>query len=320
MNGQIMVSVICNVYNHEPYVRDALEGFVSQKTDFPFEVLIHDDASTDRSAEIIREYEKKYPDIIKPIYQTMNQYSRGGAITKRFQLPRVKGKYIAMCEGDDYWTDPLKLKKQYDFMETNPDYALCACSTVWVDMRTGKTRNRCRTVEDCDISIEDIILQKMDRTFQYATVFLPAEIYMSRPEWARKFRVGDVPLALHAATCGKVRMLADVMAVYRAHSAGSWTARVNADAAYKTEMLQGMVDGLDAFNKATDFQHDAVITQRIKQQKYNIARTNRNLKAMRTGELREIYLARPLITRISDILACKTPGLHAAVCSVLKKE
>ena len=107
----IMVSVICLCYNHENYVKDALEGFVKQKTTFPFEVLIHDDASTDKSAEIIREYEAKYPDIIKPTYQTENQYSQGVKILRTYLLPKVRGKYIAFCEGDDFWTDENKLQK-----------------------------------------------------------------------------------------------------------------------------------------------------------------------------------------------------------------
>lgn len=320
MNNHIMVSVICNVFNHEAYIRDALEGFVSQKTNFPFEVLIHDDASTDKSADIIREYEAKYPNLIKPIYQTQNQYSRGGGITRKFQIPRVKGKYIAMCEGDDYWTDPLKLQKQYDFLQMHPEYSLCACSTLWLDMRTGKLRNRCRIEEDRDVSVEDLIQQRMDRTFQFATVFIRTEVFVNRPEWTRKFRVGDVPLALHAAVSGKVRMLADVMAVYRSHAVGSWSARVAADAGYKTKMLQSMIDGLTAFNEATNYQYDVAVTARIKQQRYNIARANRDLKAMRSGELRELYLSRAPITRFSDILACRAPRLHALLCSVLKKE
>jgi len=118
------VSICCLAYNHEPYIRDCLDGFMIQQTNFDFEVLIHDDASTDKTAEIIREYEKKYPDIIKPIYQTENQYSKRVGITRVFQFPRARGKYIAMCEGDDYWTDPLKLQKQVDFLESNPDYGL----------------------------------------------------------------------------------------------------------------------------------------------------------------------------------------------------
>jgi len=97
-----------------------------QKTTFAFEVLIHDDASTDGTADIIREYEKKYPDIIKPIYQTENQYSKGIKNTLTYQFPRAKGKYIAFCEGDDYWTDPYKLQKQADFLEANPEYNLCS--------------------------------------------------------------------------------------------------------------------------------------------------------------------------------------------------
>lgn len=110
-----MVSICCLAYNHVPYIRKCLENFMMQKTNFPFEVLIHDDASTDKTADIIGEYEAKYPNIIKPIYQTENQYSKGVGVTRVYQFPRVKGKYIAMCEGDDYLTDPLKLQKQVDF-------------------------------------------------------------------------------------------------------------------------------------------------------------------------------------------------------------
>ena len=120
----ILVTVVSLAYNHEPYIRQCLEGFVMQKTNFAFEVLIHDDASTDGTADIIREYELKYPDIIKPIYQKENQYSKGVFIEKTFLYPNAKGKYIAECEGDDYWIDPYKLQKQVDFLEANPDYGL----------------------------------------------------------------------------------------------------------------------------------------------------------------------------------------------------
>ena len=122
---KVMVSIICNVYNHEKYVREALESFVMQKTDFAYEVLVHDDASTDHSADIIREYEKQYPDIMKPIYQTVNQYSKC-SITRTYQVPRAKGKYIAFCEGDDFWNDPYKLQKQFDEMEKHPEIDMCA--------------------------------------------------------------------------------------------------------------------------------------------------------------------------------------------------
>jgi glycosyltransferase involved in cell wall biosynthesis len=120
-----LVSICCLCYNHESYIRECLDGFMMQKTNFVFEVLIHDDASTDKSADIIREYEAKYLEIIKPIYQSENQFSKGVGVTMVYQFPRAQGKYIALCEGDDYWTDPYKLQKQVDFLEANEGYSLC---------------------------------------------------------------------------------------------------------------------------------------------------------------------------------------------------
>lgn len=121
-----LVAIQCITYNHEPYIRDALEGFVMQKTDFPFVAIVHDDASTDGTAAIIREYAEKYPDIIKPIYESENQYSKGslGQIMRK-ALCLTEVKYLAFCEGDDYWIAPLKLKKQVDFLESHPDYGMC---------------------------------------------------------------------------------------------------------------------------------------------------------------------------------------------------
>src|SRR5690606_29817302 len=121
MKESPIVSIICYAYNHEKYIKDALNGFVMQKTEFPFEIIIHDDASSDKTADIIREFEREYPHILKPIYQTINQYSIEKGKVTRICYEAAKGKYIALCEGDDYWTDPLKLQKQVDFMESNPE-------------------------------------------------------------------------------------------------------------------------------------------------------------------------------------------------------
>lgn len=123
-----LVAIKCLVFNHEPFLRDCLEGFVMQQTNFPFVAIVHDDASTDGSAAIIREYEERYPDIIKPIYETENQYSKHDGSLGRIMnaaIDATGAKYVAMCEGDDYWIDPLKLQKQVDFMEANPEYGLC---------------------------------------------------------------------------------------------------------------------------------------------------------------------------------------------------
>ena len=123
-----LVAINCLVYNHEPYLRDCFEGFVMQQTNFPFVAIVHDDASMDGSAAIIREYEEKYPHIFKPIYETENQYSkRDGSLDRIMDeaINATDAKYVAMCEGDDYWTDPLKLQKQVDFLEANPEFSMC---------------------------------------------------------------------------------------------------------------------------------------------------------------------------------------------------
>lgn len=125
-----LVAIHCLVYNHEPYLRDCLEGFVMQQTDFPFVAIVHDDASTDGSAAVIREYEERYPQMFIPIYEHQNVYLKGGlaAINEIMNaaIDATGAKYVAMCEGDDYWTDPLKLQKQVDYMETHSDCVICS--------------------------------------------------------------------------------------------------------------------------------------------------------------------------------------------------
>lgn len=318
MEQEIKVSVICNVYNHGKYVRDALEGFVSQKTNFPYEVLVHDDASTDNSAEIIREYERKYPDIIKPIYQTVNQYSNGGAIARRFQLPRAKGKYIALCEGDDYWTDPMKLQKQFDFMEMNPSYSLCVCSTEWMNLRTGIRENRCKIEEDMDISLEEIILGKKGGFFQTASVFVKAEVYKCFPEWRTKFPIGDYPLWILAALNGKVRMLHDVMTVYRYYAENSWTVRMDNDES-RARISIRMIEGLNALNEATEYRYSDVISQRILQHKYTLALMTHDLKMLRSDELKKMYKSRSFMFRASDVIRCKYPNMYTKFLKPLAK-
>lgn len=122
-NTPPLASIRCLTYNHEQYIRQCLDGFIMQKTNFPFEIIVHDDASTDKTADIIREYAKKHPNI-HAILETENQYSKHDGSLARIVNQAIRGKYVALCEGDDYWTDPLKLQKQVDFLEKNPEYGM----------------------------------------------------------------------------------------------------------------------------------------------------------------------------------------------------
>jgi len=140
-NKNVLVSICCVTYNHVEYIRDTLESFLMQKTDFPIEILIHDDASTDGTVEIVKEYERKYPEIVKPIFQKENQYSQGIGISATYQYPRARGKYIAICEGDDYWTDPNKLQKQVDFLENNTEFGLVFTDVQIIDKNNSVIEN-----------------------------------------------------------------------------------------------------------------------------------------------------------------------------------
>lgn len=216
-----LVSISCITYNHAPYIRQCLNGFLMQECDFDFEVLIHDDASTDGTSEIIREYQEKYPNIIKPIIQTENQWSKGvRGINIKFNFSRAKGKYIAMCEGDDYWTDPLKLQKQVDFLEENAEYGLI-----------GGSANRIYDYEDFKILHKPAVVPKTNFDFDTRylisknplstlTVCFRADLINKFPENYYKKITKDRDLYILLSIYKKFRFTKEVFGVYRIHSQG----------------------------------------------------------------------------------------------------
>ena len=135
-----LVSIQCLVYNHEPYLRQCLDGFVMQKTNFKFEAIVHDDASTDNSAKIIKEYADRYPDIIKPIFEEENQFSKSEGSLGKIMNAACRGKYIAFCEGDDYWSDPYKLQRQIDILEDSDKISIVYTAFKTIDQYGGNIK------------------------------------------------------------------------------------------------------------------------------------------------------------------------------------
>lgn len=225
MNNPIMVSVLCCVYNHGKILRQCLDGFVMQKTNFRFEAVVHDDASTDDSAAIIREYAEKYPDIIKPILQTENQFSKkNGAITRALN-ENTRGKYVAICEGDDYWTDPNKLQRQVDFLESHPEYSICYHKVSIVNADASETKgffpswlpDKPATFELTDMEERNII--------QTNSVMYRWRFHEDQPQdyiWLG-ILPGDWLLHLVHAVKGKIYYMPEVMGAYRHHDGGIWS-------------------------------------------------------------------------------------------------
>ena len=224
---EIMVSIICLAYNHENYIRQCLDGFVMQKTNFKFEVLIHDDASTDRTADIIREYEKKFPELIKPIYQVENQYSKGVKIIKDILGFKIQGKYMAFCEGDDYWIDEYKLQKQFDVLENNKDCYMCVGKVRCVREHGEITRHQYPAIEiQGGVLKPDLLIGSYN--FQTSSYFCRSDKWheLYNPDITfRQWSTGDVAMLIYFAQVGKVYYIDEILSCYRQDSVGSWVDR-----------------------------------------------------------------------------------------------
>lgn len=289
---EIKVSVICNAYNHGPYIRDALEGFVSQKTYFNYEVLIHDDASTDNTADIIREYEKKYPELIKPIYQIENQYSKGVNITKTFHLPRLKGKYVALCEGDDYWTDQEKLQKQYDAMEAHPELDICAHAVSKVQASNGRLICYIAPSDKETVLSTEEVIAGGGGFVATNSLFYRRELLEEEPEF-RKYCPIDYSLQIHGALRGGMLYLPDNMAVYRFLVPGSWTKRL-ANREYADAQRCEINRMLDMVDDETNKEYTEIIHRAKLESDFMYYQNADEYKKLHTGELRKLYNEQPM--------------------------
>lgn len=217
----LIVTIRCLTYNHEAYIRQCLEGFVMQKTTFRFEAIVHDDASTDGTAEIIREYAEKYPDIIKPIFETENQYSKHDGSLRKILDAYTHGKYVAICEGDDYWTDPYKLQKQVDFLESHPDYVMCSHRfNQYIQDKNLLEEEKNLTFQGADYDLKNLIGGKwltQTLTVMYRRSALDLKEYES---YGMSM---DIILFYALLKNGKGYCFPDIMGTYRLHGGGVWS-------------------------------------------------------------------------------------------------
>jgi glycosyltransferase involved in cell wall biosynthesis len=222
MGAKPLVSISCNTYNHAGYIAEAIEGFLAQRTNFPIEILIHDDASTDGTADIVRQYQARYPELIKPIYQIENQHSKRVRIGC-FNLERAQGEYVALCEGDDYWTDPLKLQKQVEFLQSNPGYVMCFTNHDKID-KDGNllAKGVLRYGPNVELTQHEILTGLPPR---YLTVvFRRSAIDFSflREKFSSN---GDVVLFAMLTRKGNAKYLDFVSGCYRIHPGGVWSSK-----------------------------------------------------------------------------------------------
>jgi glycosyltransferase involved in cell wall biosynthesis len=213
-----LVSICCLTYNHAKYVRQCLDSFITQQTSFDIEILIHDDASTDGTDRIIKEYEREFPSIVFPVYQSTNQYSLGVSLSQII-YSRVRGKYIATCEGDDYWLDPYKLEKQVSFLEKNPSYTCCGHLSVTIyDFKTNSNVQVFSKMPN----ISGIITKR--KFYKAQNIHTSSLVYRSdlinRLPVHRKELDRDNPFKYWLLTYGPIKVLGQNMSVYRRNKGG----------------------------------------------------------------------------------------------------
>ena len=221
-----LVSISCMTYNHEPYIADAIEGFLLQETDFPFQILVHDDASTDKTAEIVREYEERYPRLIRPYYRTENCFGKPDRFERMAEFRNWHtGKYIAKCEGDDYWTDPHKLKKQVEIMEANPEVGFVHGGYREFTVADGTVKtckhSHCITLsqkgrELCEQILTEEYFGRV-QCIRTCTVCFRRDLFsqVQRNVGTGKFMMGDIPLFLEMSMVTDFAYIDDEFGTYR---------------------------------------------------------------------------------------------------------
>lgn len=253
VSRKVKVSVYCNTFNHGPYIREALEGFINQKTDFDYQVFVYDDASTDGASEIIREYGRKYPDKIVAMIAKRNTYREPfrKEMKSRISQKYLTGDYIATCEGDDCWTDPDKLQTQVDYMERHPDCVITCHDAVMIDYRKNEKREFSLYDSDRILSPEDVILQKSG-TIPNASVVMRREFFFPDNSFPA-CDVGDWPRRLRAIVHGTIYYFRKPMSVYRYMHDNSWSLTHESDMQKAIKHRLGMIRFLKEYDAYSEY-------------------------------------------------------------------
>ncbi|MDO4173556.1 MAG: glycosyltransferase [Eubacteriales bacterium] len=315
---EMMVSVLTTAYNHAPYIRQTLDSILSQKTRFSYELLIHDDASTDGTADIIRDYARRYPDRIRVVLQKENQYKKGIDVYG-FLKPLIRGKYIAQCEGDDYWCDDCKLQKQVDYMEQHPECVACVHQTKQINMMTGETSVVSKRTGDGTLDFSEIIVDG-NQAFQASSLLMRrTDLFWENPPdfLLASSMIGDYPLAIFLALQGNIFYMHETMSVYRyASRETSWTYRMRKNREMRTQHHTEMIQMLRMVDTYSQNRYHALIEQYIKKHMYEIWRDQPDGTILFDSQFRRYFRREP--KRIQGIVLLKLLLPDSWIASIRK--
>ena len=315
MSDKIMVSVMCTAFNHGEYVRQALEGMVNQKTDFAYEILINDDVSSDNTPEIIREFEAKYPEKIRAFFPEKNLYSQNIDVYYHTFFPNARGKYVAFCEGDDYWTDETKLQRQVDFLEANPEYSACVHNTELLYCDGNRDGEKLIKREgDRIVEFEDI-LPGMNNAWHTSSVMAKKELLANPTDYynvACEHGFGDYPWGIMLRNGGPVWFIDRCMSVYRINSNNaSWSSGVDYATDKLVEFLTGIAEMLKTFRPhVRDEKILTLVDKYILDAQFQLLYTQGRDRELRKAPYDAILKTKPFSFRVKNLVKCAFPGLQ----------
>ena len=285
-----LVDVIIPVYNHEKYIAQSIEGILAQKTNFKYRLVIGEDKSTDNTRAIIEKYAGLHPDIIYPIYHKKNL---GAVENGVFLISQIKAKYVAICEGDDYWIDPTKLQRQFDFMEANPEFSMCFTRAGVIDNEGKEVNGMFPEINKEDFSIEDIIMA--------GAVFIPTATIFFRnilpdPLPELYFNSVSADIVIHLLVCdkGKIKCLPGITAIYRDHPGGFTKSEKVVKEGF-TKLFELFIEANEYFS----YRYDATIRQRLLQMsRVKLIHGSRDMKGIK--KVKHYFASMPDYLKYSD--------------------
>lgn len=312
---QITVSIFCLTYNHKDYIRDAIEGFLSQQTNFNYNIYIYDDASTDGTSDIVREYAKKFPELITAHICQENTFHMPGIGKKHAEIrASLPGKYIALCEGDDYWIDSHKLQRQVDYMEQHEECSMLMHNSIWWnydDMSVRAANPFYTDVGYKELTPREIIMQEHGNpataSFLYRKDMMPDFFYESS--------VGDYPLQLYMLTKGKVVYDSRIMSVYRFHTPGSYNVMTTADENHKVFFYMGLITFLLKYDEYTVYREHVAIADKLQRVIVSFFESLDNDKMIQEY-INQSISAGKIHFEISRELVSKLEALRKQVCDL----
>ncbi len=253
----IKVSVTIITYNQKNFIRKAIDSALAQKTNFPFEILVGDDCSTDGTREIIQEYERLYPGKVIGVLQDHNLGMNGG-LNCLATLKKVRGEYWALMDGDDYWTDPLKLQKQADFLDAHPDYSM-AFHNALITYEDGTPSHLLNGPVMKPFYTLDDMIGEDEIWFMATSSSMFRKLIDDYPQWFKESSSGDIPRIILKARLGPIGYQPDVMSVYRKNRGGA----SYADNYQDEKFLRNRIAMYSAINKELDYKYDRVMRKNI---------------------------------------------------------